>query len=199
MKSPRTLAFILSISVLATLAAPTAARAQSDEAPFAGKPPTASFAPMAASSANFGGAGQWVLTVQTANDMSTAFSLRGGSGSYVNIHPALDTFLISNLSVGGALGFSHAGGVSTFGLGARAGYNLGIASQVSFWPTAGVFAAFATGNHMSSSGATLQIYAPFLYHPVPHVFAGIGPTFNLGLSGGNNQQYGLDFVLGGWL
>ena len=28
---------------------------------------------------------------------------------------------------------------------------------------------------------------------------GLGPSFQLGLSGGDYKQYGLDFALGGWI
>jgi len=52
---------------------------------------------------------------------------------------------------------------------------------------------------MSTSHTYLGIFAPFLYVPAPHFFIGLGPTFNQGLSGGTGQDFGLDFMIGGWI
>ena len=45
----------------------------------------------------------------------------------------------------------------------------------------------------------MNMFAPFLYHLVPHLFVGAGPSLSFLLSGGDGSSYGLDFVLGGWL
>jgi hypothetical protein len=199
-----TAAAALALSLFtAALLAPATARAQdasNDAAPFAGPPPSSpSYAPMARTTANFGAATQWVISVESANAGSTALYLH--SGWEINIHPALDYFLVTNLSVGGTVGFRYnSGGDTSFDIGARVGYVLPITGPIGFWPTAGVYTNYDhTGNHTSSTNATLGIFAPFLWHPVPHFVLGLGPTFNLGLSSGNGQEYGLDFIIGGWL
>jgi hypothetical protein len=201
MKLPSILASILPVLILA--AAPRRAAAEEgDSAPFSGKPPApGAFAPSTAPGGGLGTVGQWVVAVQSSNSGSDSFQLRKSSGGGWGFHlrPALDTFLISNFSVGGVVGFGYGGGNSTFELGARAGYALAIVDRVAFWPTGGVYFAYTTGNHMSSTTTYLGIFAPFLYVPAPHFFLGIGPTFNQGLSGGGGQDYGLDFVIGGWI
>jgi hypothetical protein len=198
-----TLAFALPL-LLVTAAPTRAARgADSDEsAPFSGKPPAAgAFAPSSAPGAGLGTVGQWVVAVQSSNEGSEDIQLRksGGGGWHLHLRPALDTFIVSNVSVGGVVGFGYGGGDSTFEVGARAGYAFAIADRIAVWPTGGVYLSYTTGNHMSSTDTYLGIFAPFLYLPAPHFFLGIGPTFNLGLSGGGGQDFGLDFAIGGWI
>jgi hypothetical protein len=199
MKSSTIVAAFFTFSSLAA----GAARAQTDDsAPFAGKPPApAAFAPATRPGGGLGTVGEWVASVQSSNSGSEDFQLRihSGGGWGLHIRPALDTFIITNFSVGGVVGFGYGGGNSTFDVGGRAGYALSIVDQVAFWPTAGVYFSYTTGNHMSSNNTYLGIFAPFLYVPAPHVFIGIGPTFNQGLSGGHGQDFGLDFMIGGWI
>ena len=64
---------------------------------------------------------------------------------------------------------------------------------------AGLEANVASTNHNTNTSTRLQIFAPFLYHLVPHLFVGLGPSFSWRLSGGEGKVYGVDFVLGGWL
>jgi len=47
--------------------------------------------------------------------------------------------------------------------------------------------------------AKLEVFAPFLYHVAPHFFLGAGPFLSYLVKGGPDTQYGLDFVIGGWL
>ena len=207
------LAFALRLSFLvaATLSVlPGPARAQDGgAAPFA-PPPAAppgaatsssTFAPVPASAVGFGGAGQWVVSMSTANASSNSFFVHLSDNSTdINLHPAVDYFLVPKLSIGGEVGFSHgSGGVTTLEIGARVGYALVIGGPIGFWPTAGVFGGYDTGNHMSNGHASLGIFAPFLLHPAAHFFVGLGPAFNLGLSGGNGTEFGIDFTLGGWI
>ena len=56
-----------------------------------------------------------------------------------------------------------------------------------------------THNTGSSSTAALEVFAPFLYHVAPHFFLGAGPFLSYLVKGGPDTQYGLDFVIGGWL
>jgi hypothetical protein len=200
---------LLTALVALVLVAPSRAARAQDEAPPAPVASTsgsgAGFAPAPAplAGARFGVTGEWVLSVESYNagaaTPSFFFAKQSGGGSSFSLRPALDYFLGSGISVGGAVGIGYSGGNTTLGLGARAGFNLGLTDRVTFWPTAGIDGWYTTGNHTSSSGAALGVFAPFLYHAAPHFFLGAGPFLSYLVSGGPNTQYGLDFVIGGWL
>jgi hypothetical protein len=186
----------------AVIATPRLARAQ-DTPP----PPSAStgagFAPVAAAGGGFGGTGQWVFSMETADSGSGFFFIHGGGGNAtISLNPAVDTFIASNVSVGGSVSFSHdtgGAGSTSVGLGGRIGYNLNITGPVGFWPTLRLFAQHQEVNHAGSTTSSFGVFAPFLYHLTPHFFLGAGPDFNLGLSGGTYKEYGIDFVIGGWI
>jgi hypothetical protein len=139
----------------------------------------------------FGAAGQVVITGDLEAHLHNGWQLR--------LHPAADYFIATNVSIGAVIGFTHNSGnpaTNTFDLGARVGYNLAISDPVTFWPTVGIFINRAFGN-TGSTAASLNIFAPFLYHLVPHLFVGVGPDFELPLNGGGTG-YGLQSVVGGW-
>ncbi len=175
------------------LAPPTAA---------ASEPAAGGFAPTAAPASAFGAGGAWVLSVQShaAGSSTASFFLQkvSGGGTTVSVQPALDYFIGSGVSVGGVVGFFYSGS-TTVDFGARAGFNQALTGKFTFWPTAGVYGAYHTGNGTSSSSAAAEIYAPFLFHPVQHFFLGAGPFLGYQFHGGSFTEYGLDFVIGGWL
>ena len=49
---------------------------------------------------------------------------------------------------------------------------------------------------------TLELYAPFLFHPVPHFFIGLGPSLSIDVAGGNSSSrettIGLRSTVGGY-
>jgi hypothetical protein len=189
--------------LLATTSARAAEESSSEDAPFAGtsKGP----APFAASpSAGFAAMDQWVLTLRTTPDAGGfLFFHKNSPGDWeLSLHPAIDYFITSSVSLGAVVGYRHssaATGTTALGLGARAGFNLNINDHVGVWPTAGLAVNYVSANHESSTTTTFGIFAPFLYHLVPHLFVGLGPSFSILLSGADGKSYGLDFVLGGWL
>ncbi len=191
----------------ASLVAARRAHAQDSmsTAPPSSEAPSSSggFASPPAASAGFGGTGVWVLSVGSANAASDSVFLHKTSGGdwELNLHPALDYFLASNVSVGGVLGFDYeSGGTTVLDFGGRAGFNANIGDHLGFWPTAGIFVRHQSNpDHSSSNPASLGIFAPFLYHPFAHLFLGLGPSFNLGLNEGNGKEFGIDYVIGGWL
>jgi hypothetical protein len=195
----------LTSAALLTLALVTVPRmAQAQDTP----PPPASsntgFAPVAQAGGGFGGTGQWVFSMETAPDNgSGSFFIHGSNGNaIISLNPGVDTFIASNVSVGGSVTFtqdSNGAGSTTIGIGARAGYNLNITGQVGFWPSLRLFAEHVNANHNGSSDSSFGVFAPFLYHLTPHFFLGAGPDFNLGLSGGNYKEYGIDYIIGGWI
>jgi hypothetical protein len=118
-----------------------------------------------------------VLHQSQTNNSYTTFELQ----------PALDYFVSTNVSVGGLLGISKDfDGRHTFLLGARGGYNVFLSNAASLWVRGGLIYG-----HYSYSGVgtqdfsgnylALQIYAPLLWHPVPHFFLGAGPSFEADL------------------
>lgn len=192
---------LLASAVAAALAAlPSAANAEDLAPPSASASSGGGFAPSAMPGATFGTSGQWVISAESYNSAtSLVFYKQASSGSNLFLQPALDYFLSSGLSVGGLVGFGYGGGTTTVNLGARAGFNQALVSSVSFWPTAGIIGSFQSENGNSSSSAKLVVLAPFLYHPAPHFFLGAGPFLSYLVKGGPDTQYGLDFVIGGWL
>jgi hypothetical protein len=151
----------------------------------------------------FGAPGSWVLSVSSANAASASLFLHktSGGGSELNVHPALDAFIAPHVSVGAVVGIDYSsGGATTLDFGARAGFSIGIGGPVGFWPTAGIFVQHSSSSGQpSSTPASLGVFAPFLFHLVPHAFVGLGPSLNLGLNDGNGKELGIDYIIGGWL
>ena len=146
----------------------------------------------------FGAPGEIAITGDFEGHLNNGWELR--------LHPSLDYFIAPNVSVGGVVGLQYNSGTPSrteLDLGVRAGYNLAITPQVTFWPMVGIyyshFTVSSTANSPSSSGSStsLGIFAPFLYHISTHFFLGAGPRFTLPLDGGGNS-YGVQTVVGGW-
>ena len=192
--------------VLSVATAPGAAQAQELAPPTAAtSAPSGGTASPAAPASNFGVAGAWVVSVQSLNAGSATpsffFTKHASGGSTLFIQPGLDYFIGNGISVGGVVGFGYTSGspaTTTVNLGARAGFNQGLNEHVSFWPTIGIDGSYlhVTG---STTTAQLEVFAPFLYHVAPHFFLGAGPFLSYYVKGGPDTQYGLDFVIGGWL
>jgi hypothetical protein len=195
----------LTLAGLVFLAAPRAARAQELAPPTAAtSAATGGTAPTAPAS-NFGVAGAWVVSVQSFNAGSATPSLffdkQASGGWRFLLQPGLDYFIGNGISVGGVVGFGYTSGspaTTTVNLGARAGFNQGLSEHVSFWPTIGIDGSYIHSSG-SSSTAALEVFAPFLYHVAPHFFLGAGPFLSYLVKGGPDTEYGLDFVIGGWL
>jgi hypothetical protein len=193
--SPRRIA---SLSLLTLALSASTARAQEPPPPNA-----APFAPVAARGGGFGAGGAWVFSMQTAGGGGGFLFLhkRSGGGSEVDVHPAVDYFLGNGISIGGLAGVdAQSGGTTHLDVGARVGFNLNINEHLGFWPTVGVFASHSSNSdHTSSSSAGLEIFAPFLYHLVPHFFLGLGPSFDVSFNDNQTKDFGIDFVIGGWI
>lgn len=189
------------IALAASLMAAGPARAQEEPAPapVVSTPPAAP----AGTATAFGAPGAWVFSFQTADSGSGFFLFHKTSGGNLTfqLNPGVDYFLAPNLSLGANIDYTYnsgPGGGSDFGAGVRAGYNLNInaAPAIGFWPMARFFVMHS---HSQSTDTALSIFAPFLWHLVPHFFMGAGPSVYIGLSGLTYTQYGIDFILGGWL
>lgn len=104
--------------------------------------------------------------------------------------PSVDIFIIQNLSIGATIGvtFNKFGGggigggadVFAFFFMPRIGYNIPLHNHFSFWPQfgagIGIQSASAGGGSATNAMIPLDLYLPFLFHPVENFFLGIGPA-----------------------
>jgi hypothetical protein len=180
------------------LSAPAPARAEGD---------AAGFAPAAEGAHGFGAVGQLALSLGATAD-EPFFLHRSGGNWQLQLAPAADYFLWPHVSVGGLVSLDYASGgvgtgtnasgATTFKIAARAGYSLALDERFSVWPLAGLALGYHSENHSSDTNTWLTIYAPVLFHPAAHVFVGVGPSFNVNLSGPAGSGWGVDSMLGGW-
>ena len=202
-KSILTCALVLLAATAGANANAAEESASEDSAPFAGSTNKGP-APFASSpSAGFAAMGQWVVTMKTTGDNGYVFFHKPSGGDWeLSLHPSIDYFITNGVSLGATFGYTYspaATGTTVVDLGARAGFNLNINDNLGFWPTAGISFNANSSNHTTNTHTTLGVFAPFLYHLVPHLFVGLGPSFSVPLQGGGGNAYGVDFVLGGWL
>jgi hypothetical protein len=161
----------------------------------------------------FGDKGQVTISSDAGLSISST-STSGVDGSVVKLElrPAVDYFVVNNVSVGGFVGLDYisAGDAhsTTFSIGPRVGYNFAFSERFSFWPKLGFSysnssasgaplpaEASIAGNHLG-----LNVFAPVMFHPVPHFFLGFGPALDTHLTGDAKQTtIAGRLTLGGWL
>lgn len=145
----------------------------------------------------------------------TSVSGQEGSTTTITLHPALDYFVLDNVSVGGFIGLDHtsASGRKTtiVSIGPRVGYNLTFSERFSFWPKVGLsYANVSTkedpivpgGPSVDDSNGHLafNVFAPVMFHPVQHFFLGFGPYLDTDLTGdAKTTSVGARLTIGGWL
>lgn len=193
MKTPRSslLAFSLlaSAAVFTLSASARAQRARSDT-------------PFSAAAPLFGAQGQLVIS----SDAALTLRKHNDDGTHLELTPAFDYFIAPNLSLGGFVSITYDSfdnGHSThLGIGPRIGYDILLSDLFTFWPMAGLsYGTTSNSTDDSSHGAfALNIFAPFLLHPVPHFFIGFGPFIDAGLGGdARTTDFGARLTIGGWL
>jgi hypothetical protein len=154
---------------------------------------------------HFGEGGQMVTSAGLGINGSLIVPLAGGYTSYsVQLQPALDWFVISHLSVGGAVAFDVSGSKTPsrtsssldIGLSPRVGYLFPLGNSFSFWPRLLLFVGWRYARSTDSShdavtggfGAGDGLVLPFEYELAPHVIVGLGLVLssftglNLGLT-----------------
>ena len=161
----------------------------------------------------FGERGQITISSDAGLSISnTSTSGVDSSTTKLTLRPAVDYFLVNNVSLGGFVGldYTSTSGVhsTTFAIGPRVGYNLAFAERFSFWPKLGFSYSSssatvdvpssslnASGNHLA-----LNVFAPLMFHPVQHFFLGFGPALDVDLTGEAKQTtIAGRLTLGGWL
>jgi hypothetical protein len=166
-------------------------------------------------SGRFGLKGQLAVSSDTGLSISnTSISGIDGSSTTLLLRPAVDYFIADSISVGGFLGVEYTsapGGSSTaVSVGPRVGYNLPLAERFSLWPKIGFSFASTSqetddvgpieGEDETSTSIQLNLFAPFMFHPVEHFFLGFGPALDVDLSGDNKATtIAARLTLGGWL
>ncbi|MEP6652494.1 MAG: hypothetical protein ABJA82_03995 [Myxococcales bacterium] len=177
---------VLAVSLVMALAVGGRASAQESVAP-----PDSSSPPVIGGSVGyFGEHGQIAISGDMKfNLLHESRSMNGGSTTSFLIQPALDYFVSTNVSVGGLVGLQRdpefPGHSTTIFIGPRVGYNIGIGSAASLWirlsltyeHTTYVDAVFPGSGY----AIPLELHAPFLWHPVPHFFLGVGPSLRTDL------------------
>jgi hypothetical protein len=115
----------------------------------------------------------------------------GGSLTFFELAPAADYFVSDGVSLGAQVIIAHSGSSSLpkdtestpnttdFGIAPELGYDIRLSDSVTFWPKAflSLITAATSGGGGATSG-TLGVYAPFLWHPVPHFYMGLGPNLS---------------------
>ncbi|HEU4583327.1 MAG TPA: outer membrane beta-barrel protein [Polyangiaceae bacterium] len=171
-------------------------------------------------SGRFGGKRQITVSSDAGFSIgSTSISGVDGSTTSIVLRPAVDYFIADYISLGGFLGLDYtstAGGSSTtFSIGPRVGYNFPLSERFSLWPKVGfAFASTSqdeddtqlpTGQTIESDDETntslqLNLFVPFMFHPVEHFFVGLGPALDQDLTGDNKATtIAARLTLGGWL
>ncbi|MEI9937927.1 MAG: hypothetical protein WDO69_11980 [Pseudomonadota bacterium] len=167
-------------------------------------------------SGRFGGQRQLTISTDAGLSVSnTSTSGVGGSTTNLTLRPALDYFVVNNVSVGGFLGLDYAstsGAHATrFAIGPRVGYNFAFSERFSFWPKLGFsYSSSSTSGTTetpvppettaSGSHLALNVFAPVVFHPVQHFFLGFGPALDTDLTGDAKQTtIAGRLTIGGWL
>jgi hypothetical protein len=195
------------------------AAAEQSDPPRSPSGPAAPDVARSSPSGKFGGKGQIAVLSDTGFSIgNTSISGADGSTTALVLRPAVDYFIADYISLGGFLGLAYTstggGSDTTFSIGPRVGYNIPLSERFSFWPKVGFsFAStsqkqddteLANGqtasNDTSNTSIQLNLFAPFMFHAVEHFFVGLGPAFDLDLSGDNKATtIAARLTLGGWL
>jgi hypothetical protein len=184
----------------------------------------------------FGSPGQWVImsTSSGVGISYETFSASKAAFFSANFGIGVDRFIARNVSLGidveGSYGDSKGYGATSFNdiwsthfaAAFGVGVNVPLAHQWSWYPrgllglesshtnTAPIDefngAPFPPSSSTSSVGPWVYLYAPLLFHPAPHFFAGVGPriTRNFGVlhggpyDGSQTTLLTAEFAMGGW-
>ncbi len=166
--------------------------------------------PVDSPSGAFGDQGQIAVSSDSSLSIShTSVSGESASKTEIVLLPAIDYFVVHNLSIGGFVGLDYVkvgdGHSNKFEIGPRVGYNLPLSKRISFWPKLGFSythsssSDLAGGDTASGNHIALNLFAPFMFHPVTHFFVGFGPALDTDLSGDAKQTVvAARLTIGGW-
>src|SRR6478609_1066190 len=127
----------------------------------------------------FGDRGQLTISSDAGLSISsTSTSGVDGSTTNLTLRPAVDYFLVNNVSLGGFVGLDYTSTsgahATTFAIGPRVGYNFAFAERFSFWPKLGFSYSSSSTSADANSSATvgtasgnhlaLNVFAPLMFH-----------------------------------
>ncbi|HLV68503.1 MAG TPA: hypothetical protein VKY73_21955 [Polyangiaceae bacterium] len=215
MKHLRSLRGTLALAPLAVLTSTGVALAQEPEMrepAVAGVPAVPAESP----AGTFGQSGQIAISSDAGLSIEhTNVSGVSGSTTTLRLRPALDYFLINNLSVGGFVGLDYAtvpsGSTTTFAIGPRIGYNIAFTPFMSVWPRVG-FSFTSTSTDfdddalppgidasVTASNLAINLFAPLMFYPAEHFFLGFGPGLDVDLTGDTKTTtIAGRLTIGGW-
>lgn len=167
---------------------------------------------------NFGEVNQLAFSSENALEIRQVAIENGPDAATLHFAPAVDYFIVKNLSVGGVIGidYSKVGDADgfRFSIGPRVGYNLSFTNLLGLWPKIGFTYAHSNSGYsraFGGGGATISasdsndaiainVFVPLMFHPTTHFFVGIGPFLDADLNGDNRTvAYGMKLTIGGWL
>jgi hypothetical protein len=131
-------------------------------------------------------------------DFNLTHDIGHGNGTQFSVRPALDYFVIDNLSIGGAIGlrfFSGSPDTTFIDLVPDIGYELALSDTWSIWPSASVPISVP---NQGNATVSIRIFVPFLVHPAEHFFFGIGPGFQQYVTSPQPTQILGAFSIGGY-
>jgi hypothetical protein len=166
----------------------------------------------------FGAEGQMAFSTDAALGFARTTGDNRPASTTITILPALDYFVVENLSIGGYVGVEYVKAGDTratkFSVGPRVGYNFEISQLLSIWPKIGFSYAYTKSKTdlgetpggmersvtVDNNALALNLFAPIMLHPAPHFFAGFGPFLDTDLNGDNRTTtWGFRLTIGGWL
>lgn len=153
---------------------------------------------------------QWVISSDAAMSIqrTTQRGAHRGGSLTATVAPAVDVFVIENLSIGASVGIQHARSGAArstrVSAGPRVGYNVPLTHLLSFWPRVGLSYSYSATRdddaRVHNHALGLNAFAPFLMHPVAQFFVGFGPFVDLDLHGrARAMLWGGRITIGGWL
>lgn len=156
------------------------------------------------SASGFGTPGQIVLSQDFVAGIG--YRTEGPNQFFLNIQPAADYFLMQNISVGAVAGFGLGigEGDDTFdlSLGARAGFAMPLAENISLWPRLQLGfvrnQVSAVGGSVSNTDFQLGVSAPALVHLNNGFFLGLGPDIRFIPGDGKGVTAQVTTLVGGY-
>jgi hypothetical protein len=145
----------------------------------------------------FGAQGQLVIS----GEDFFGFAKENNAGWRLTLQPSVDYFVVNSISAGAVAAFIM--GNNSYKeelIGVRGGFNVNVMEHLSAWAKVGIAYDHISLAAPAPSFSTtwLTAYLPIMYHIVPHLFVGVGPYYNLKITGDGNTGYGFSSLVGGW-
>jgi hypothetical protein len=149
------------------------------------------------------------IALSSDEGINTSYSSTDGTSRIIyTLRPALDYFVIDNLSLGVVAGLDYTKveeeHASVFSIGPRLGYNVSFKSMFSIWFRLGMSYAVRDqtagfGPDTADKHAQINASIPLMFHPLKHFFVGFGPALDADVSGDpKTTTIAGRVTIGGW-